>query len=66
VEGSGTTSLNISVRDIEAARSALEGRGVEFTGPIIDIPGVVRLADFRDPDGNKIRLAGAPRKTAAP
>ena len=61
VTGSGTTSINISVRDIDAARHALEARGVLFDGPTIDIPGVVRLADFSDPDGNRIRLAGAPR-----
>ncbi len=58
VEGSGTVSINISVRDIEAARATLERRGVVFKGPTLDIPGVVRLADFADPDGNNIRLAG--------
>ena len=60
VEGSGSTSINISVRDIEAARLALEQRGVIFDGPTLEIPGVVRLADFSDPDGNRLRLAGAP------
>jgi len=56
--GSGTASFNIGVTDIDAARALLESRGVEFLGPTIRIPGVVELADFRDPDGNKIRLAG--------
>jgi predicted enzyme related to lactoylglutathione lyase len=59
VTGSGTVSINISVVDIDGARALLETRGVVFDGPTIDIPGVVRLADFSDPDGNKIRLAGA-------
>lgn len=60
VKGSGTTSLNFGVDDIDAARNLLENRGVQFLGPTITIPGVVRLADFNDPDDNKIRLAGAP------
>ena len=59
-QGSGTLSLNFSVANIEDARRRLEERGVKFTGPTITIPGVVKLADFADPDGNRIRLAGAP------
>lgn len=55
--GSGGVSLNFGVADVDAARAALEARGVEFTGPTLTIPGVVRLADFQDPDGNRIRLA---------
>ncbi|MBT8484431.1 MAG: VOC family protein [Phycisphaerales bacterium] len=57
-KGSGTVSLNFGVRNIEHARATLEARGVEFLGPTITIPGVVKLADFLDPDGNKIRIAG--------
>ncbi len=38
----------------------LESRDVVFDGPTIEVPGVVRLADFKDPDGNRIRLAGDP------
>lgn len=58
VKGSGTVSMNFGVGDIDRAREILESRGVVFLGPITDIPGVVRLADFKDPDGNMIRLAG--------
>lgn len=57
VGGSGTASLNFGVADIDSARSLLESRGVVFDGPTITAPGVVRLADFSDPDGNRIRLA---------
>ncbi len=57
VKGSGSLSLNFGVRDIDRARSRLERRGVEFKGDTITIPGVVKLADFDDPDGNRIRLA---------
>lgn len=57
VEGSATVSLNLAVQDLDAARSTLEERGVRFEGPTVEVPGVVRLADFEDPDGNRIRLA---------
>jgi catechol 2,3-dioxygenase-like lactoylglutathione lyase family enzyme len=60
VEGSGTTSLNLTVGDADAARELLESRGVVFKGDTVRIPGVVTLADFTDPDGNLIRLAGPP------
>lgn len=64
VEGSGTVSVNLGVGDIDRARALLESRGVTFDGPTTSIPGVVRLADFRDPDGNRLRLAGPPKPTA--
>lgn len=57
VEGSGTVSINLGVIDIEAARAALTARGVVFPKATITIPGVVKLADLTDPDGNRIRLA---------
>lgn len=55
--GSGTLTLNFGVIDIDRARATLESRGVVFEGETITIPGVVRLATFRDPDGNRFRLA---------
>jgi len=55
----GTVVLNFGVKgDVEKARKALEARGVEFVGPTVVIPGKVRLAEFRDPDGHRLRLAG--------
>lgn len=60
VEGSGTVSVNLAVADADGVRAQLEARGVEFQGATIEIPGVVRLADFTDPDGNRFRLAGPP------
>lgn len=62
--GTGAASVNLAVGDIDAVRQTLEARGVAFLGPTIEIPGVVRLADFEDPDGNRIRLAGAPRPSS--
>jgi predicted enzyme related to lactoylglutathione lyase len=59
VPAPGSVVLNFSVRgDVEEARKALERRGVVFTGPTVVIPGKVRLAPFKDPDGYVIRLAG--------
>ena len=60
VMASDSISLNLGVEDLEAARAVLEARGVEFLGPSVKIPGVVQLADLRDPDGHKIRLAAHP------
>jgi catechol 2,3-dioxygenase-like lactoylglutathione lyase family enzyme len=55
----GSMVLNFDVKgDVEAARGALEARGVVFTGPTRVVPGKVRLAEFRDPDGYVLRLAG--------
>jgi len=60
--GPGSVALNFSVKgDIEASRRALEARGVVFRGPTIVIPGKVRLAEFKDPDGHTVRLAGEDR-----
>jgi catechol 2,3-dioxygenase-like lactoylglutathione lyase family enzyme len=56
---SGTIALNFGVKgDIEAARKALEAKGVVFKGPTVVIAGKVRLLEFQDPDGYRIRLAG--------
>ena len=53
----GTVVLNFGVQgDIEAARRVLEQRGVVFDGATAVIPGKVRLAAFRDPDGYRIEL----------
>ena len=62
-KGTGSAVLNISVADTASARHALEARGVAFLGETVVIPGKVSLAQFADPDGNTLRLAGpAPRR----
>ena len=54
----GSVVLNFGVTgDIEAARKVLESRGVVFLGPTVVIAGKVRLAEFKDPDGHRLRLA---------
>ena len=45
----------LHVDDVAAARSELEGKGVEFTGDILDT-GVCHMALFTDPDGNDLML----------
>jgi len=45
----------IHVDDVAAARSELEGKGVEFNGEILDT-GVCHMAFFNDPDGNDLML----------
>lgn len=45
----------LHVEDVAAARSELEGKGVEFSGETLDT-GVCHMALFRDPDGNDLML----------
>ena len=55
--GRGGTTPVFGVQDIAAARADLEGRGVRFEGDTIELPGLVKLATFLDPDGNAYMLA---------
>jgi catechol 2,3-dioxygenase-like lactoylglutathione lyase family enzyme len=55
-QGGGAT-LTFRVKDIEAARSYLEGEGVRFDGEISQVEDMVRLTTFYDPDGNALMLA---------
>jgi catechol 2,3-dioxygenase-like lactoylglutathione lyase family enzyme len=47
--------IAIRVPDVAAARAALEAKGVEFDGEIVD-SGVCHFAFFKDPDGNALML----------
>lgn len=44
--------LTWGVKNIDAARALLEQKRVRFDGPTQEIPGMVKLATFFDPDGN--------------
>lgn len=57
VEGAGGTTPVFGVADVDAARSDLEAKGVAFDGETQEIPGMVRLATFFDPDGNSYMFA---------
>ncbi len=52
--GKGGATLTFGVRDIEAAKAELDRLGVRQDGPIQDIPGMVRLLTFYDPDDNAL------------
>ncbi|MET1110522.1 MAG: VOC family protein [Allosphingosinicella sp.] len=54
--GKGGATLTFGVEDIEAAKADLDARGVRQDGPIRDIPGLVRLLTFYDPDDNALML----------
>ena len=52
--GAGGATLTFGVGDIEAAKAVLDSHGVRQDGPIRDIPGMVRLLTFFDPDDNAL------------
>jgi predicted enzyme related to lactoylglutathione lyase len=47
--------IALHVDDVEAARTELEGKGVEFAAETMD-SGVCYMAHFTDPDGNALML----------
>ena len=52
--GAGGATLTFGVEDIEAAKDELDRHQVRQDGPIRDIPGLVRLLTFYDPDDNAL------------
>lgn len=46
----------LKVHNVEAERKRLESRGVIFDGPTEEVMGAVRIAAFRDPNGNRLQL----------
>lgn len=52
-----SVSTVFEVEDIEKAVEELKLKGVEFSGGIDVIPGMVKLATFMDPDGHSLMLA---------
>lgn len=52
----GGATLTFGVKDIEKARKQLEAKKVRFDGATMTIEGMVKLATFYDPDGNKLML----------
>ena len=55
--GPGGATLTFGVVDIDKSRALLEAKGVRFDGETREIPGMVKLATFFDPDGNTFMLA---------
>ena len=56
-QGTRGAVVVLKVDDLERARTELTRQGIQFDGPTQDIPGVARLALFRDPSGNPLQLA---------
>lgn len=55
--GAGSNAVvTITVDNIITTKKDLEGRGVTFTTPIMELPGHVKLASFVDPDRNQFQL----------
>jgi catechol 2,3-dioxygenase-like lactoylglutathione lyase family enzyme len=50
-----TLPIAFRVDDVEAARTALEARGISFAADTLDT-GVCHMAFFEDPDGNSLML----------
>jgi len=53
--GPHTAHIALRVPDVHDARRALEAKGVEFHGDVLDT-GVCHMAFFTDPDGNALML----------
>jgi CreA protein len=53
----GATAPYFTVKDIQAAKAHLGSVGATFEGDVNVIEGMVKLAAFKDPDGNPFGLA---------
>lgn len=58
--GSGGATLTFGVTDLEAAKAALDEHKVRQDGDIMEIPGLVRLLTFFDPDDNALMFYQVP------
>ncbi len=56
-QGSSGATVVLRVENLDQARKDLAKRGVQFDGDVEEVPGIVRLAAFRDPFGNRLQLA---------
>lgn len=52
--GAGGATLTFGVTDMDTAKAGLDSHGVRQDGPIRDIPDMVRLLTFFDPDDNAL------------
>jgi catechol 2,3-dioxygenase-like lactoylglutathione lyase family enzyme len=52
----GYPHVALAVDDVDAEYDRLRGRGVEFDMPPTEAEAGIRLAFFRDPDGNRIEI----------
>ena len=52
-----STCITLEVENIKQAVKTLQQKGVEFKDGIFEIPNLVKLATFFDPDGYKLMLS---------
>ena len=57
---SAAPSLNIPVKDLEKASEILKEKAIDVS-MIQDVPDMISMFDFRDPEGNRISFVGTPR-----
>ncbi|CCB89952.1 VOC family protein [Simkania negevensis] len=54
----GTNAVvSIEVANVEEAKKYLEENGVEFLNGVLEVPGEIKLAIFKDSDGNRYFLS---------
>lgn len=54
--GAGGATLTFGVRDIEESKAVLDRHGIRQDGPVREIPSMVKLLTFYDPDANALML----------
>ena len=52
-QASAGAAIGFGVADMDKAKAWLVKHGVQLDGDVIEIPGIVKLLYFRDPDGNR-------------
>jgi len=55
-QGAGRVTFYVQVPDLQAALTKAESLGGKTVMPPMEVPGVVALAQFTDPEGNVIGL----------
>lgn len=54
VKQGGGATLTFGVTDMDAAAALLEAKAIRTDGGVMEIPGLVKLLTFFDPDGNAL------------
>lgn len=49
-------TIVLQVENLQHEYERLESKGVHFEGQIEEVPGIVKIATFRDPSGNRLQL----------
>lgn len=52
-----STCITFEVENIQQAVEALQQKGIDFKNGIFEVPGMIKLAVFFDPDGYKLMLS---------